>query len=47
MGVANRTDYDLKSHSDASGSSHTYFDQASGEVHPVRDRAVRSVSRAR
>ncbi|RWR15786.1 glycine--tRNA ligase [Microbacterium enclense] len=31
MGVANRTDYDLKSHSDASGSSLTYFDQASGE----------------
>lgn len=31
MGVANRTDYDLKSHSDASGSSLTFFDQASGE----------------
>ncbi|MFH5938955.1 glycine--tRNA ligase, partial [Clostridium perfringens] len=31
MGVTNRTDYNLKSHSDASGSSLTYFDQASGE----------------
>jgi len=31
MGVANRTDYDLKSHSEASGSSLTFFDQASGE----------------
>jgi glycyl-tRNA synthetase len=31
MGVANRTDYDLKSHSDASGQSLTFFDQASGE----------------
>jgi glycyl-tRNA synthetase len=31
MGVANRTDYDLKSHSEASGTSLTYFDQASGE----------------
>ena len=31
MGVANRTDYDLSSHSQASGSSLTYFDQASGE----------------
>src|SRR5690606_17505954 len=31
MGVANRTDYDLSSHSEASGSSLTYFDQASGE----------------
>lgn len=31
MGVANRTDYDLKSHTEASGQSLTYFDQASGE----------------
>ncbi|MDF2918345.1 MAG: glycine--tRNA ligase, partial [Microbacterium sp.] len=31
MGVANRTDYDLGSHSEASGQSLTYFDQASGE----------------
>ncbi len=31
MGVANRTDYDLGSHSDASGQSLTYFDQATGE----------------
>ena len=31
MGVANRTDYDLSSHSEASGQSLTYFDQASGE----------------
>ncbi|KTR93076.1 glycine-tRNA synthetase subunit beta [Microbacterium testaceum] len=31
MGVANRTDYDLKSHSEASGQSLTFFDQASGE----------------
>jgi len=31
MGVANRTDYDLGSHSEASGQSLSYFDQASGE----------------
>src|SRR3546814_20866365 len=31
MGVANRTDYDLTSHSDASGQSLTFFDQSSGE----------------
>ena len=31
MGVANRTDYDLSSHTEASGQSLTYFDQASGE----------------
>ncbi|KAG4073384.1 hypothetical protein HA402_008540 [Bradysia odoriphaga] len=31
MGVANRTDYDLSSHSEASGTSLSYFDQASGE----------------
>jgi glycyl-tRNA synthetase len=31
MGVANRTDYDLVSHTNASGQSLTYFDQASGE----------------
>src|SRR5690606_5247348 len=31
MGVANRTDYDLSSHSEASGQSLSYFDQASGE----------------
>ena len=31
MGVANRTDYDLGSHTEASGQSLTYFDQASGE----------------
>ena len=31
MGVANRTDYDLSSHSEASGQSLTYFDQATGE----------------
>ena len=31
MGVANRTDYDLNSHTEASGQSLTYFDQASGE----------------
>ncbi|MGO2051548.1 glycine--tRNA ligase [Arthrobacter sp. MYb211] len=31
MGVANRTDYDLTSHKDASGSDLSYFNQASGE----------------
>src|SRR3546814_661042 len=31
MGVANRTDYDLTSHSDASGQTLTFFDQSSGE----------------
>ncbi|PFG29499.1 glycine--tRNA ligase [Paramicrobacterium agarici] len=31
MGVANRTDFDLKSHSDASGTELSYFNQASGE----------------
>ena len=31
MGVANRTDYDLSSHAEASGQSLSYFDQASGE----------------
>ena len=31
MGVANRTDYDLSSHTEASGQNLTYFDQASGE----------------
>ncbi len=29
QGIANRTDYDLKAHSDRSGQSLTYFDQAS------------------
>lgn len=31
MGVANRTDYDLTSHKDASGTDLSYFNQASGE----------------
>ena len=31
MGVANRTDYDLGSHSTASGTELSYFDQATGE----------------
>ena len=31
MGVANRTDFDLRNHSEASGVSLSYFDQASGE----------------
>ena len=30
-GIANRTDFDLKSHSEASGVDLSYFDQASGE----------------
>ena len=30
MGVANRTDYDLNSHTEASGAKLQYFDQASG-----------------
>ncbi|MGH9206830.1 MAG: glycine--tRNA ligase, partial [Acidimicrobiales bacterium] len=30
-GIANRTDYDLKAHSEASGERLEYFDQASGE----------------
>ncbi len=30
-GIANRTDFDLKSHSEHSGQDLTYFDQASGE----------------
>src|SRR5690606_35354198 len=31
MGVANRTDFDLSSHAEASGQNLSYFDQASGE----------------
>ena len=31
MGIANRTDYDLSSHSTASGTALEYFDQATGE----------------
>ena len=31
MGVANRTDFDLASHTEASGTKMQYFDQASGE----------------
>ncbi len=31
MGIANRTDFDLKSHQEASGKKLEYFDQASGE----------------
>ena len=31
QGVANRTDYDLKAHSEASGQNLTYFDQESGQ----------------
>ncbi|MFT4306381.1 MAG: glycine--tRNA ligase, partial [Microbacterium sp.] len=31
MGVANRTDYDLSSHAEASGQKLSFFDQASGE----------------
>ncbi len=31
MGVANRTDFDLKNHSKASGTALEYFDQATGE----------------
>ncbi|MBV7412126.1 glycine--tRNA ligase [Dermabacteraceae bacterium P13115] len=31
MGVANRTDFDLSSHTEASGTKMQYFDQASGE----------------
>ena len=31
QGVANRTDYDLKAHMEASGQSLTYFDQDSGQ----------------
>jgi glycyl-tRNA synthetase len=31
MGIANRTDFDLHSHTEVSGQSLTYFDQASGE----------------
>jgi len=31
MGIANRTDYDLSSHSKASGTDLKYFDQATGE----------------
>ncbi|WP_328698812.1 glycine--tRNA ligase [Brevibacterium rongguiense] len=31
MGIANRTDFDLSNHTDASGSKLQYFDQASGE----------------
>src|ERR1700752_1896285 len=30
-GIANRTDYDLKAHSEASGVRLEYFDQAAGE----------------
>ncbi len=31
MGIANRTDFDLSSHSDASGTALQFFDQATGE----------------
>ena len=31
MGVANRTDFDLRTHSDASGTDLSYFDQGAGE----------------
>ena len=31
MGIANRTDYDLKAHSDASGTALAFFDQAAGD----------------
>ncbi len=31
QGVANRTDYDLKAHAEASGQNLTYFDQGSGQ----------------
>ena len=31
MGIANRTDFDLKAHSDASGTALAFFDQAAGE----------------
>ena len=31
MGIANRTDFDLRSHSEASGKDLVYFDQATGE----------------
>ncbi len=31
QGIANRTDFDLKAHAEASGQSLTYFDQASGQ----------------
>jgi glycyl-tRNA synthetase len=31
MGIANRTDFDLSNHADASGQSLSYFDQASGQ----------------
>ena len=31
QGIANRTDYDLKAHTEASGHSLTYFDQESGQ----------------
>ncbi|WP_307217268.1 glycine--tRNA ligase [Microbacterium sp. SORGH_AS_0888] len=33
MGVANRTDYDLSRHAEASGQKLSYFDQASGETY--------------
>ncbi len=33
MGVANRTDFDLSNHSEASGQKLAYFDQASGETY--------------
>ena len=39
-GIANRTDFDLRTHSEKSGVDLTYFDQESGERWvPVRDRA--------
>jgi glycyl-tRNA synthetase len=47
MGVANRTDYDLKSHSDASGQSLTFFDQASGEKYTPSSSSRPSASPAR
>ena len=31
MGIANRTDFDLKNHTEASGNDLSYFDQATGE----------------
>ena len=42
QGIANRTDFDLRAHSDRSGEALAYFDDTTREhVHPIRDRTVR------
>ena len=46
-GIANRTDFDLTTHSKHSGADLSYFDQATGERYAVRHRAGGRPRRAR